>query len=141
MTALQSIVPCLLVLVALGAAGDAPDPSKIKDKVTIAEGKTLLVQFEQKGDTISKPKVVEQADDKVPTPRFEFLSQNGNLMLTTKNPFPKDLKFRALARIKGRKTYFETSIVPVRSGLLGMELWPDPIEELILFDFKLEKSK
>ena len=47
------------------------------------------------------------------------------------------MKFRALARIKGRKDYFETSIVPVRSGLLGIEVWQDEIEELVLFDFQL----
>lgn len=141
MTAFRYPAPLLLALVALGAAAGPPDPATIKDKVTITVGKTLLVQFEQKGDTISQPKVVEKADDKAFTPSFEFIESSGNLTLTTRNPFPKDLKFRALARIKGRKTYFETSIVPVRSGILGIELWPDPIEELILFDFKLEKAK
>ena len=64
------------------------------------------------------------------------------LILATKNPFPKDLKFRALMRLKGRKGYSETSIVPVKAGLFSLELWqePDP-EELVLFEFKLLDDK
>src|SRR5947209_5626699 len=109
----------------------------IKDKVTIEPGKTLAVRFEQDGNMLSHPRVVDKPDDKAPTPTFDFRKMDENLLLTTKNPFPKDLKFRALARLKGRKDYFETSIVPVKSGLFSIELWQDPIEELVLFDFKL----
>ncbi len=119
------------------APGDKVDPAKIKDKVTIALGKKLVVQFEQKGDVLSRPTKVEKPRDKPPTPTFEFSKVGENLILTTQNPFPKDLKFRALARLKGRKEYFETSIVPVERGIFGAEVWRDPIEELVLFDFKL----
>ncbi len=131
----------VLFLVIAAAGADAPDPAKIKEKVTIEVGKKKLVQFEQKGDDLKNPKVVEKADDKLMIPSFDFSKSDGNLILTTKNPFPKNLKFRALARLKGRKDYFETSIVPVQSGLLSFELWQDPIEELILFDFKLTDEK
>jgi hypothetical protein len=62
-------------------------------------------------------------------------------MLTTKNPFAKDFVFRAAAKYKGRKTYIETSIVPVKAGIFGIETWRDPIEELLLFEFKLVDEK
>ena len=134
----RSLAILLIAIPATIAAGDdKPDPAKLKDKVTIAVGKKLVVQFEQKGDALRNPKVVEKPGDKPPTPTFDFIKKDDNLILSTKNPYPKDLKFRALARLKGRKDYFETSIVPVKSGLFGIELWQDPIEELILFDFKL----
>ena len=122
---------------AVGAKDEVPDPAKLKDKVTIGVGKKLVVRFEQEGDTLSHPRVVETPGDRPPTPSFDLRQKDGSVILSTKNPFPKDLRFRALARLKGRKDYFETSIVPVKGGLFGIELWQDPIEELTLFDFKL----
>jgi hypothetical protein len=140
---LLAIVLLMTTPTAIVVGDDKPDPATLKDKVTIAVGKKLVVKFDQKGDALSNPKVVEKAADKptTPTPTFDFSKMGDNLILTTKNPFPKDLKFRALARLKGRKDYFETSIVPVKTGLLGFELWQDPIEELILFEFKLVDEK
>ena len=135
------VILLIAVPTSMAAGDDKPDPAKIKDKVTIEVGKKLIVKFEKKGDALSDPKVVKEATEKPPTPTFDFSKMDDNLMLTTNNPFSKDLKFRALARLKGRKDYFETSIVPVKSGLFGIELWQDPIEELILFEFKLTDEK
>jgi hypothetical protein len=134
----RSLAFLLLAAVpATAAPDDKVDPATLKDKVTIEPGKKLFVQFEQKGDALTGPKTVEKASDKPPTPTFDFRKMGDNLILMTKNPFSRSLEFRALARTKGRKDYFETSIVPVKSGLFGLELWQDPIEELVLFDFKL----
>src|SRR4051794_12803223 len=139
----RRLVAVLLAAISTAAAAvdDKVDPATLKDKVAINVGKKLFIQFEQEGDVLTRPKVVEKAADKPPTPTFEFREMGDNLILMTKNPFSKDLKFRALARVKGRKDYFETSIVPVKSGLFGIELWQDPIEELVLFDFKLADAE
>jgi hypothetical protein len=126
-----------LLFTAVAAPDDKIDPATIKEKVTIELGKKLTVRFEQEGDALTHPKVVEKPEGKTPTPTFDFRKMDDNLILMTRNPFPKDLKFRALARLKGHKEYFETSIVPVKSGLFSLELWQDPIEELVLFEFKL----
>ncbi len=142
MTVTQAFSGFLVALVATAAAPDgAIDPTTIKGKVTIEPGKKLAVRFEQQGDQISHPKVVEKVSDSPPTITLEFLKKDDNLILATKNPFPKDLMFRALARHKGRKEYVETSIAPVKAGLLGLELWQEPIEELVLFEFRLLDEK
>ena len=44
-------------------------------------------------------------------------------------------------QLTARRIGYQTSIVPVKSGLFGIELWQDPIEELVLFDFKLTDGK
>ena len=130
--------PALLVLAALAARAETPpDPATLKDKVTIAVGKKLFVQFERKGEVLTRPKVVEAASKEPPTVSFNFIKQGDMLILATENPFSKDFKFRALMRVEGRKALAETSIVPVKPKLVNFELWQDPIEELILFDFKL----
>ena len=113
------------------------DPATLKDKVTIKLGQKRNVRFEQEGHALVRPKVVDEVAKKPPTPSFDFQKMGDNLILITQNPFTKDLKFRAAMRLKGSKDYVETSIVPVIGGLFGAELWQDPIEELVLFDFKL----
>ncbi len=139
MSITRSLAALLLatIPIAVASSDDKVDPATLKDKVTIGLGKKLVILFELKGNSLSNPKVVEKPRDKPPTPSFDLRKMDDNLILTTKNPFQKDLTFRALARLKGRKDYFETSIVPVKSGLLSFELWQDPIEELVLFEFKL----
>jgi hypothetical protein len=133
--------PGLILLVMVGTVVAAPsvavDPSTLKDKVSIRVGTRLIVRFDQKDDALSNPRMVEEPGEEPPTPIFDFRVVGGNYLLATKNPFKKDLKFRALARLKGRQEYFETTIVPVKSGLFGIEHWQDPIEELVLFEFAL----
>ena len=136
-----AVVLIAFVTTARAAPEKAIDPATIKEKVTINVGKKLYVRFEQKGDMLSNPKVVEKADPKTPTLTLDFLKQGDMLILATKNPFPKNLKFRALTRLKGRKDSFETSIVPVVANLASFELWQEPIEELVLYEFQLVDEK
>jgi hypothetical protein len=134
------LLPLLLVAAGSTAASchaQTVDPAKLKDKVSIRVGQTLALQFDRKGDALSNPKIVKAVVENPPTLSLEFRDKGKMLWLAAKNPYSKSLRYRALARHKGRKSYFETSIAPVMAGLLGMEVWQEPIEELVLFDFKL----
>jgi hypothetical protein len=143
MTIIRSLPAFFIVAVttAVAAPDQTVDPSTLKEKVAIDIGKKIAVVFEAKGNTLSHPKVVKEPEDKRPTLSLDFRKQGDMIILITKNPFTKDLKFRALARQKGRKGYYETSIVPVKAGLLSFEVWPDPLEELVLFEFSLVDSQ
>ena len=137
-------LPVLLVAAGPSAAAchaQTLDPAKLKDKVVIRVGQTLAVQFDRKGDALSRPKIVKAVVENPPTLSLDFRDQEKMLYLTAKNPFAKNLKYRALARHKGHKNYVETSIAPVMAGLFGVEIWQEPIEELVLFDFKLVSEK
>ena len=63
------------------------------------------------------------------------------LLLTVENHYLKTLRYRVAMRLKGRKDYIETSIVPVMAGIFSGESWVDPIEDIILFEFKLTDEK
>jgi hypothetical protein len=136
-------IACLLATATpcFAAVKEAPDPAKIKDKVTLAVGKDVAVQFQQEGNALSAPKIVEKPDGKTPAVTFTFKKEAELLMLNTKNPFTKTFSFRALIRLKGRKDYKETSIIAIPAGLFSFESWGDPIEEIVLFDFKLTDEK
>jgi len=114
----------------------AAEPAKLEDKVTIKLGQKLTIQFQ--GDSLKAPKVVEQPDPKKPSVALD-LSRNGeNVILHVKNGFRRTLRVRCLMRLKGQQTYRETSIIPIPAGLGDFESWRDPIEQLVLFDFKLQ---
>jgi hypothetical protein len=109
--------------------------------VKIHLGERLSVQSLQKGDVLQRPRLVKVEGKKAPTPTFNFIKMGEMLILLTQNPYSKDLRFRAAMRLKGRTDEVETSIVPVQSEIVGIELWQDPIEELVLFDSKLSNEQ
>ena len=97
----------------------------------------MTVQFQAKGGSLNAPKIVEHPDQKQPSVTLDFDKHDATLALHIKNDFPHTLRVRCLMRLKGRKTYSETSIVPIPAGRGDFEFWRDPIEELVLFDFRL----
>ena len=128
------------------APRDRIDPKTLKDKVSITLGTEGTIQFKQNGNTLAEPKLIKSTDEKEPGVGYKFESHSSGaseamLLLIVRNHYPKVLRYRAAMRIKGRKDYVETSIVPVGAGLACYESWVDPIEELILFDFKLTDEK
>jgi hypothetical protein len=141
----MKIASLLLIMAAsifaIPLSAETPNPATLKDKINIVLGDKAAVQFHVEGDVLSKPTVVTKPDPKTPTVTFDFSKQDNILILATKNPFPKALKFRAMLRIKGRTNYVETNILPIMAGLSSYESWGDPIEDLILFDFKLTDQK
>jgi len=116
----------------------AVDVGPIKDKVAIKPGRPIDVRFQREGDALSAPEVLAGAKDGAEAVHFDLSKEGRGRTLATRNPFSKNLVFRAAVRHEGRASFVETSIVPVRAGLIGFELWREPIEELVLFDFKLE---
>jgi hypothetical protein len=130
---------CLALLVC-GAGAFAqlpPDPASLKDSVKITLGKKVAVKFDVDGDLLKKPVIVEKLDTRDAGIKLDFSRKQGMIMLAISNGLKKSLHCRCLARLKGKSTYFETSIVTIGAGLDDFESWEDPIEELVLFDFKL----
>ncbi|KIA89088.1 hypothetical protein [Kaistella jeonii] len=58
------------------------------------------------------------------------------VILTTVQNFTKPIIFKAKIRIKGNNEYVETSIVQKAPHVFSVEQWQDPIDSIILSDFK-----
>lgn len=145
MKSLYVVAVSVSMLVAAGTSarpGDQIEPKKLKHKVWLTLGSEGTIQFKQQGDELTKPKLVKNADKDQPGIWVEFNKQPNFLGLALKHRFSKALRYRAAMRLKGEDFFTETNlIVPIRSGLISYEAWQDPIEELILFDFKLTDEK
>lgn len=132
---------------AFSESGDRVFPEKLKDKISIRIGSKCAIEFKRDGHRLLEPKKTGTPDGKSPFIEVKFektgsvIEERPMLMLTVQNHFPKVLRYRAAMRYKGRADYIETSIVPVFAGIMSGESWVDPIEELVLFDFKLTDEK
>ena len=133
----------LSVATVLAVPGERIDPKSVKHKVSFTLGAKGTIQFKQRGDLLTEPKLSNKFEEGGGVGgEFRKNDKDDRLIgLMVQNRFPKALRYRALMRLKGRKEYVETSIVPVMAGLLSYESWADPIEELILFDFRLTDEK
>jgi len=132
----------LLCAVATAAPNDRIDLKDIKDKISLTVGSKGTIQFKQEGNVLTEAKLVKDADAKQPGISVELKKEPEFLGLMLKNGLPKALRYRAAIRLKGRKDYFETSLIlPVMTGLVSFETWEAPVEELVLFDFKLTDEK
>ena len=67
----------------------------------------------------------------------KFGVKNASL-LKVSNPFSKQLIYRAKIRNQPQGRYSETSIMPVYPKIFGIEMWPNKIESIILYDFELK---
>jgi hypothetical protein len=121
------------------AGAETLEPSRIEDKIAIKLGQKLTIQFQTQGHELKLPKVVQQPDPKRPTVTLDFNRHGQNLILHIHNGFSHTLGMRCLMRLTRQREYHETGILPVPALLSDFEGWRDPIEELVLFDFKLAK--
>jgi hypothetical protein len=112
--------------------------------VQLYPGETVFIEIEQSDGVIKSLKAVKEISDASKTVTINFAQAvNKNIheqmMLTVKNPFKFNLVYEASIFLYNQKKWVSTSIIPVESGLLGIETWPDIIISIALDNWKLEK--
>jgi hypothetical protein len=106
----------------------------------IFPGETVFIEVEQADGIISDMKSVKENKQPEKTLEITFVQNTENnaisgMMLKVKNPFKKDLSYKAMIRfVKGN--WAETSIIPVKAGIWGYEMWPDVIVSIALNEWK-----
>jgi hypothetical protein len=143
MKATITIITASLVLahVAWSAFGQAPDPTTLHDKVTLKLNDKVTVTFQAQGDTLTKPNVAAPTEEKPSSISFSFTMEQGVRMLTIQNAFSRGVRMRCLARASGQKEFVESTVHPLYPTFFSTEAFGDPVEELVLFDFKLTNDK
>lgn len=110
-------------------------------KVAIKLGEKLTAHFEVDGELLINPTTAK--GDHVGENSFalDFHLHKGGCLLLLQHSFPKIIRVRCLARLKGQDAYFETDLLPIPPHAISRELWSEQIEELVLFDFHFEGRK
>ncbi len=138
--------------VAVAAPQQAVDPDTIKDKVSITLGQKFHLKFKPEGDRLLQPaKFKGKDDDKATvTVKLEVTSASPvppprkgatRPFLAVHNGFERTLHYRALARLKGSKKFFEidAGMEPVSPGEGTNKCWEfdSLVEEMVLYQFAL----
>jgi hypothetical protein len=126
---------------------DVPQSAYVRDgaSVQILPGETIYVEMDFENGKAKNLKAVSAVvhPEKTVTLKFEQklggLEQNGRdqMILTVVNPFDRQLIYRANMYLIVHKKWVETDVWPVPAKLMGMELWPDPLASLVLYEFSL----
>jgi hypothetical protein len=111
--------------------------------VQLYPGETLFLEAEVVEDEIIKLSVVREILNENNTIIVEFnqITKEENekihnfMMLKIKNPFNKDMEYKADIYLLKYSRWIDTSLIPVRAGLLSYESWPDIIITIVLHDF------
>ena len=141
--------------VAVAAPQQAVDPDTIKDKVSITLGQEFHLKFKPVGDQLLQPTKYKGTDnDKasvsvkldvtsaspVPPPRKGATRP----FLAVYNGFERPLHYRALARLKGSKEFFEIreGVEPVPAAGGSNKCWEfgSLVEEVVLYQFALSEK-
>jgi len=109
-------------------------------------GETLFIEAEVLDNKIIRLAVVKEITDanKTIIVKFRQVTKEENerihnlMMLEIKNPFNRDMEYKADIYLIQYDRWINTSVIPIRAGLLSFESWPDIIGTIVLHDFILK---
>ena len=141
-------------VVAIAAPQQAVDPDTIKDKVSITLGQEFHLNFKPEGDQLLQPTKFKGTDDNKATVRIKLGVTSASPVpvpkgatrpfLAVHNGFERTLHYRALARLKGSKEFFEIGegVEPISPGEGANKCWEfgSLVEEVVLYQFALSEK-
>ena len=140
----------LLLFVALFAAS-APlfaeqeyqpiDVRSLRNKVSVRMNETVRFTFDQRGDHLVNPRVVNAAQKRATLTLKLIRSPRGLSDLFITSTFPKTLRFRCAAHFAGRPGFLTTKTHPVYPKIMDAEGFFASVEEFVLFDFHVTDER
>lgn len=118
-------------------------PYVLPDKtVQLYPGESVFIEVDQKDGKIGGLYATREIRDSSKTLIISFSQETtGNvhkmMMLKVKNPLPYRLKYSA-KMLTLRNKWVNTDVLPVESGLFGIETWPNVIVSIALGGWELE---
>ena len=106
----------------------------------IFPGETVFIEVERSNGVITAISSVKENKNPEKTLEISFVQNlennfHSHMMLKVKNPFKQDLSYEAMIHlVKGK--WINTSIMPVKAGIWGYEMWPDIITSIALSEWK-----
>ena len=114
------------------------------DEISIKPGESLVIEGTVRDRRLASLRVQHGTPTAAPVLILEFEQNGSERTLTIKNSFDVAFKFHIDMRFAGKDAWYETSscgLGPSPSAdtpfYTNVELWSDPIAELILFDFRV----
>ncbi len=110
-----------------------------KNTILIHPGETVYARFDVNGKKIRLGKFSKEPDDSAQVV-FVFEKELKGLFRTlqVENKFPRDLVYKLEMRSLSQNHQMRAHPTPVVAGKMAFDTYPAVVEELALYDFKLE---
>lgn len=115
-------------------------PDDIPEKVIVKQGESIAVSFTVTDGKLHAPVILKGDPGKTPSFTVKFEKTEEGCLATVQQSILHAVKLRCLARAKGKKEYFPTTILPMQKGLPCYESWRDDLEELVFFGWEESKD-
>jgi hypothetical protein len=126
------------------SADIGPSPYILPENtVQIYPGEKLFIEATIEDDLLTNFTCVDKNSNPDQTIEIEFKQitegkLHKNMMLSIKNPFKKDIEYKAYIFLVKLKKWVNTSVVNIRAGLSSFEMWPDLISSIALNSWRLK---
>jgi hypothetical protein len=100
--------------------------------INVLAGEELFVEFDDTDGTLSNPHYVKIANKPERTISFRLEQTDEGTVLRVKNPFAKNVIYDCLIQHYSEQRLRKTSILPVQTGLMGFEMWPYPVAQVVI---------
>ena len=125
----------LLSALVLTVAAHAAD----KNTVVLRPGDIAYVRFENAGKKIRVANVSKEKDDAAQVIFNLSADPKDGLKMKVENNFPRDLLYKVELRSLRLKREMRAPSTPVVANKIAIETYPPMVEEIALYDFRLEK--
>ncbi|MES1168961.1 MAG: hypothetical protein ABUL61_07295, partial [Oleiharenicola lentus] len=131
------------VLLAVLLAISLTLPAQAADKansVLVHPGETVYARFEVKGKKIKLTGFSKEKDEAAQVVfTIQPDAKKTGLVLKVENRFPRDLTYKLEMRSLSLKQHFVMPTSPVVANKVSFENFPNLVEQVAAFDFRLEK--
>ena len=109
------------------------------DVIAIRPGEVIYAKFNAAGAALRLVSISkEKTEGAQLTLTMEPFDKSVGTILKVESKFEKDMRYKAEMRWPSTKKRQQTSVIPVKAGLMAFESWPYLIEEIVLYGFELE---
>jgi len=100
--------------------------------INILAGEEVLVEFDDANGALANPHYVKIATKPEQTISFRLEQTDEGTILRVKNPFARNIIYDCLIQHYSEQRLRNTSIIPVKAGLISFEMWPYPVAQAVI---------
>jgi len=112
------------------------------DSLIIKMNTKMYLEYTPSDSSAGTFKIIESITDSTKTIRFKLDTKPAmGSILEINNPFEASFIYKAFLYNYKKKKYIETTVFPVRSKIGVHEMWPYPVDHVLIKKFKFVEEK
>jgi hypothetical protein len=119
-----------------------PQNKDVLDSFIVKMNSKVYLEYISSDSTAGKFRIVESINDSTRTIRLKLDTKPAmGSVLEINNPFDDDFIYKAFLYNFKKKKYIEATVFPVKEKMVAREMWPYPIEYILIKKFQFKEEK